>query len=344
MRTDIIKSLICPDCFSGRLHEEIFDLFNNEDINNGVLVCNNCRNWYPIENGLLELLVEPLCYRNDRLAFCRNFSRELKGLGCGFPNIHRGELDYSEQLKQQKHSDWFAVNPECTYTAYQNMPFWKVVDEISFAEWRKEIKPNSFLLDVGCAQGRSSFPFMGLDFNMVGFDISKSLIIEAIQRYKQNKYNAKATFFVADAAKFPFAASSFDYVLTYGTIHHLPSPKIAFQEIIRVLKPAGIYFGSENNESIFRTIFDLLQKALPLWHEEAGSTPLICEREVRNLCSGLIDVEVKSMVFVPPHLVNIVGYKNGKRLLNAFDTMFRCFPVLNKNGGLILIKGKKPKE
>ena len=48
--------------------------------------------------------------------------------------------------------------------------------------------------------------------------------------------------------------SSFDYVLIYGVLHHLPDAGFACREVARTLKPGGIYFGLENNETIFRKI------------------------------------------------------------------------------------------
>ena len=73
--------------------------------------------------------------------------------------------------------------------------------------------------------------------------------------------HGRTTFLTADGSTaFPFRENSLDYVVIYGVLHHLPNPGAAFREAIRVLKPGGVYFGSENNRSAFRGLFDLMMK------------------------------------------------------------------------------------
>jgi hypothetical protein len=52
------------------------------------------------------------------------------------------------------------------------------------------------------------------------------------------------------------------------------------------LKSDGIYFGSENNASVFRNLFDILQKISPIWSEEAGPEALISRKYLLNSFSG----------------------------------------------------------
>jgi len=61
-----------------------------------------------------------------------------------------------------------------------------MADTIAFDNWRKDIRPSTRLLDIGCAQGRSTYKLMDLNVQIVAFDISKRLIRQAIERYRQS--------------------------------------------------------------------------------------------------------------------------------------------------------------
>lgn len=168
------------------------------------------------------------------------------------------------------------------------------------------------------------------------------MVRQAIDRYRQTPHRAKATFFVADASSFPIVDASADYVLVYGVLHHLPEPRQTCREIARVLRRGGIYFGSENNTTIFRWVFDLLQRMNPLWHEEAGPEALISRRRVQEAFEDTgVRIETSTSVFLPPHLLNMLRPECAFQMLTFADRVGRSVPVLRRNGGLILVRGIK---
>jgi ubiquinone/menaquinone biosynthesis C-methylase UbiE len=245
------------------------------------------------------------------------------------------------QRIQQEHFDWYAGNDTQTYSAYEQMPFWREVDAKTFAAWRKELQPGKWLLDVGCAQGRSTFKLLDLPLQVVGFDISKACIRQAITQYRQGKYQAEATFFVGDGSALPFTPQSFDYALIYGVLHHLPDASKTCRDLAEILKPGGVYFGCENNQTIFRKLFDWMMKIIPIWHEEAGAQPLISASDFRCWFEGTpIHVQTTTQVFVPPHLVNLLGCKVGGSVMHMTDWLYGHLPVLKHQGGLIMIRGE----
>ncbi len=133
-----------------------------------------------------------------------------------------------------------------------------------------------------------------------------------------------------------------DHVLIYGVLHHVPDPRVACREVARVLKSGGVYFGSENNETVFRTIFDKLQKLKPLWYEEAGPEALISKTTIRTaFASTGVSVRTRSMVFVPPHLINVLPRTWGSSILRFSDRLGQALPGVSTNGGLIVIEGTK---
>ena len=338
MRESVLQRLCCAEC-RGSLEWYIFGEPLNGVLTDGVVWCVACRRWYPLDDELLELLPATLAYSADRERFWRTHETQLRKLNL-LPDVVAPDVTAVQlQRKQQEHFDWYASNEEQTYSSYEQMPFWRAVDDKTFGRWRREIRPDTWLLDVGCAQGRSSARLMDLPINLVGFDISKALVRQAIDGFRKGTNKAKATFLVADGAHFPIRDAAFDYVLIYGVLHHLPDPAATCREVARVLRPGGTYFGSENNASMFRAVFDLLMKLNPIWHEEAGAQPLISERELREWFNERdFDIRCETQVFVPPHLANLFGRRLGAVVVNVSDRIGSMVPVIRNNGGLLLAR------
>ena len=343
MKPNALSRIACPSCGHGDLRASAFDEGSRDEIIIGVVDCATCSQWYPIEGGLLDLLVGELAYRQDREQFWQAHASRLEALGLRPDDGGTAEAQQDLQAVQQNHFDWYADNDTQSYSTYEQLPFWRAVDALTFGPWRTEIKPGSWLLDVGCAQGRSTFKLMDLDLDVIAFDVSKRSLQQGVAKYLAGDYSARASFVAADASRFPFADGAFDYVLVYGVVHHLPDPAKACQEVARVLKHQGVYFGSENNRTIFRAFFDLLQKLRPLWHEEAGPEPLISANDLNTWFQKTgVEVATRTSVFLPPHIVNLASTESSSvRLLNAFDRLGHALPGLGRQGGLILIRGQK---
>ena len=132
-------------------------------------------------------------------------------------------------------------------------------------------------------------------------------------------------------------------MLLYGVLHHLDDPVRACAEIARVLKPGGTYFGAENNVTVLRPVFDLVQRLWPLWHEEAGARPTMSGHELVDWCERAgMKATASSMVFVPPHLANLLGPSGARRAIRAVETVLRRVPLVRNQGGLVLANGTKP--
>jgi len=317
-----------------------------EGVDRGVVWCAACGSWFPIEGGVLELLRESLAYADDRARFWAAHEPQMRARDLGPDRRGRArtgaDAHDASVREQQAHFDWYAHNDEQTYTAYEAMPFWRAADALAFGPWRREVGAGRRLLDVACAQGRSTFPWMDLDLDIVAFDVSRKLIREAAARYREARPRARATFLVANAADFPFASDAFDYVLAYGVLHHMPDPAHTCREIGRVLRPGGVFFGSENNRTVFRRIFDALQARRPLWHEEAGSHALISRGDLRRWLEPLgFRAAFRTSVFVPPHAVNRLDPTGALGMLRRTDRLARAIPFLRGQGGLILVEARK---
>lgn len=100
------------------------------------------------------------------------------------------------------------------------------------------IPKNSHLLEIGCGNGR------GTQLIQKHFQPAKVTAIDLdhkmINLARQKHYVGKAEFHVADVTNLPFKNCTFDAVIDFGVIHHVPYWKKAVEQIIRVVKPGGL--------------------------------------------------------------------------------------------------------
>jgi 2-polyprenyl-3-methyl-5-hydroxy-6-metoxy-1,4-benzoquinol methylase len=99
------------------------------------------------------------------------------------------------------------------------------------------------ILDLGCGTGAHALKLAQQGFQVTGFDVSSQAIDLAKSLFKNKNYQAK---FVVGSMhqQFPFAADSFDCVLSLRTINHGTKKQIKFtlDQIWRVLRPKGYLF------------------------------------------------------------------------------------------------------
>lgn len=104
----------------------------------------------------------------------------------------------------------------------------------------KEIKPNSFVLDIGCRDGELS-SFLPKGCRYVAVDISAS----RVKRLKSMKFDVHC-FDICN--KLPKQLENkFDYVVIGELLEHLPNPFNALLNIRKSLKTNGILLGTTPN-------------------------------------------------------------------------------------------------
>ena len=97
------------------------------------------------------------------------------------------------------------------------------------------------VLEVGCGRGVGLEILLGLGATRVtGFDLDPAMVALAEQRMAT--YGERAHVFVGDGERIATPNASFDAVVDYGVIHHIPNWPQALREIARVLKPGGRFY------------------------------------------------------------------------------------------------------
>jgi ubiquinone/menaquinone biosynthesis C-methylase UbiE len=93
------------------------------------------------------------------------------------------------------------------------------------------------VLDAGCGTGFLAFELAGRGHRVVGVDFAPAMIEEARRKAAARPVSVK--FEEADVEQLPFAAGSFDLVISRHVLWTLPHPDAAIDEWIRVLRPRG---------------------------------------------------------------------------------------------------------
>ena len=108
------------------------------------------------------------------------------------------------------------------------------------------------VVDVGCgpgwfwAEGRQA---VADGIAIVLTDISRGMVREAVERVASlSGLSTSLTGAVADAQQLPFADHQFDIVFASHVMYHVPDPRLAVDEIHRVLKPGGRAVISTNGD------------------------------------------------------------------------------------------------
>jgi SAM-dependent methyltransferase/uncharacterized protein YbaR (Trm112 family) len=340
MLKSLVALLRCPSCrnLNAEVRLEEFAPGECGHVSDGVLICQGCGAWYPIERDVLEFVPAGLFDQDDLADFCHRFCSQLSSLRLTRP-ANNG-ADYAEQRNQRAHFDLYAEEAP-GFADYTLTPFIRASSSRYLALWAERLeKPGALLLDVGCGGGISSWPLAD-GRTLIGFDISRKAVRKAVEGARSRELMGTTTFFVGDASFLPVSDSSFDYAQTFGSLHHVPDPGATTRDIFRILKPGGIYFGVENNKSAFRGIFDLMMKLYPLWVEEAGAQPMFSRSDLDALTAGLsVRIESATSIFLPPHLLNVLGRWAGP-VLNGSDRIFSCLPWWRNQGGLLLFTMQK---
>ena len=97
------------------------------------------------------------------------------------------------------------------------------------------------VLEVGCGRGVGLEILLALGAaHVTGFDLDPDMV--ALARERVAKYGHRAHVFVGDAEAIEAPDASFEAVVDYGILHHVPDWRKALSEIARVLAPGGVFY------------------------------------------------------------------------------------------------------
>lgn len=133
---------------------------------------------------------------------------------------------------------------------------------------------NATFLDAGCGSCVHSIRLANRGFLVQAVDFSESVIKKAQRNVKAKGLEGRIKIQREDLCALSFENDSFNYVLCWGVLMHIPDLVGAMSELTRVLKPGGMLVVSESNMySLQAVIRRRLKRYLGKEKEELNKTP-----------------------------------------------------------------------
>jgi SAM-dependent methyltransferase len=109
----------------------------------------------------------------------------------------------------------------------------------NFAMALGDLPRNARVLDFGCGSGDITRALADAGFAMTGIDLSPAMIAMSCQKPGADSIEWASA--QPDAVTLPFAADAFDGALASSVLEYHPDPASQIAEIVRVLRPGGVF-------------------------------------------------------------------------------------------------------
>lgn len=182
----------------------------------------------------------------------------------------RGSEDYFRDLEEQR------------YRSHRHLP-----------EWIASIRPGAEVLEVGCGIGLDSARMVRHGMHVTATDLTQVGVSVAAARSVAQGWDVR--YICADGEHLPFADESFDYVYSFGVMHHAPDTQACINEAHRVLRDGGQALIMLYHR---RSLNELVHRLLRIPFEERDELCPVVRRftkaEVRRMFAVFRDVRVQS--------------------------------------------------
>src|SRR5437667_9272675 len=140
-----------------------------------------------------------------------------------------------EQKKTQV-QDYFSRTAESYVASFSHRSGDDMQRLIELGEWNPQLQA----LDIATGGGHTALAVAPYVAQIMVTDLTPRML-EKAREFLLAQGVTNAQFQVADAEQLPFPAVSFDRVTCRIAAHHFPNVERAVQEVVRVLKPGGLY-------------------------------------------------------------------------------------------------------
>jgi SAM-dependent methyltransferase len=149
-----------------------------------------------------------------------------------------------------------------------------------------ELEPGLDVLDVATGTGNIALRAAASGCRVVGLDLTPELFAAARRRAEQ--FDVTVEWIEGDAEQLPFAAGSFDRVLSAFGVQFAPRHQVVADELVRVLRPGGlIALVNWTPDGLIGELFRIMGAYLPAPPDYASPPPLWGhEKHVRELFHG----------------------------------------------------------
>ena len=102
-----------------------------------------------------------------------------------------------------------------------------------------QFNANHRVLEIGCGMGTMAMLWAQHGVQVTAIDLNSEAVQQTRRRFEL--FGLKGTIEEGDATALQFENDYFDYVYSWGVLHHSPNSDISVREMIRVLKPGGMF-------------------------------------------------------------------------------------------------------
>lgn len=142
--------------------------------------------------------------------------------------------------KPDIHQKWISTYYSPEREVFYNLAFSYLINKL-------KPKKNSTFLDVGCGNCIHSIRLANKGFSIQAIDFSETVLEMASDNIKKKGLMSKITIKWDNLLNLSYKNKTFNYILCWGVLMHIPDIEKAILELSRVLKPEGILIIQENN-------------------------------------------------------------------------------------------------
>lgn len=199
MRRQILGVLACPSC-AGRLRVSRTD--TQAAVEQGELECDSCDARFAVSDGIAR-----------------------------FANAGTEGLDATRRTRRAYNFTWTRFGER------EVRDSWEKDSYVYTALLPPGLLggPGKRGLDAGCGGGADLVRVAETGAEVVGFDLSDG--VEVARRLTRHLGNVDLV--QGDLHALPFRLASFDFIYSFGVLHHLPEPQTAFTRLAALLKPGA---------------------------------------------------------------------------------------------------------
>ena len=253
MRQELLDLLVCPQCRAPVVLHPFREGTRNEDeIEEGLLVCSKCACGYPVTEGIPRLL--PNALRRQR-TFRREFSRQLSQIDFRepppeetrkFETLHRltarafgYEWNTYRVTPREEDLITFFWLTGADPNLYDKL---SLNDVFSFYPTAVDVEKidgsqlaGKTVLDVGCGMGKYLAVVSGYAQTVVGLDLSDALVrARSVLKNRRNVHLVQGNILQP-----PLKSGFADFVYSVGVLHHTPDTHAAFLSSASLVAPGG---------------------------------------------------------------------------------------------------------
>lgn len=216
-------------------------------VETGLLACGGCGRWFPIEQGIPELLPDHLRDAAREAALFEVATQSLpidlrdalaafrpSGDASSDPGAHHKHAEITLKDKVDE-PGFFGPGYSSPFNPWNPSFTFYLITLLGNVFPLLDLERGDVLADSGCGYAWTSEWFYRSGIDTVGFDICRTYLDIGVQRMGPSRPHLV----VADVENLPLRAGAADAVLAYESFHHLPNRPAAMRSYDRALKQHG---------------------------------------------------------------------------------------------------------